>query len=112
MKKAITVRIEDSLIDQLNKLDGTKTRHIESALMQYICNTKSNTNAIKSNTNAIHISNLENENKSLKKQIETLEDDKETLNKFLEREQILHMQTQKALEPPEKIKKRWKFWKR
>ena len=106
MKKT-TIRLDSAILQKLDLLDGSRSDNIRMAIEQYI----SHTNEVNAIPGAIP--DLMKQNEILDEECSWLKKQNEQLRTLLEREQILHLQTQKALESPEKIKRRWwRIWKK
>ena len=93
----LNIRLEKSLVEEIDKR-GKRREVIRGALKQYFESEREDLMA---------------ENRELKGKIELMANhikDLESQLGFLNQQYSLI--TQRMLEPPEKIKRRWKFWKR
>ena len=102
--KLIHIRVDDELLKKIDKA-GKRVKLIEEALKQYF--------EPKAEEQKVKVDELIKDNIHLQETIKLLENNNKVLESqlgFLQGEYSLI--TQRMLEPPEKIKRRWKFWKK
>ena len=105
-KEHISIRLEKGLISEIDKEKSDLSRNA------FIVKILSNHFEHKVSTDVAQDEHIIALLEELKKDKSTLLERISNLERMLDQEQRLHLQTQKALEPPEKIKRRWKFWKK
>jgi len=116
LKKVISIKIDEQLLEDLDKLEGSRSSNIVKAIEMYL---ERNTKDYRGITDNYHgITNdresemriLEEYNTFLKERIRELENANSELRRSLAYEQQAHLTSQKQLPPAQK--KWWQFWKR
>jgi metal-responsive CopG/Arc/MetJ family transcriptional regulator len=104
MDRLVHIKLNDALIKKIDEV-GKRNKVIEEALKQYF--------QPKAKEQKVKVDELVKENTHLQETIKLLENNNRQLESqlgFLQQQYSLL--TQRMLEPPEKIKHRWKFWRR